>query len=217
VNDIGNANTTTSTVTNTAIVSDEDADRPRRSLGGGWARLKGLGAKEDAEKGKKSRDVSPSDGSGSKRSAPAAAASSVGEQQYKEIIKNMAEFKTDMKAEIGRMNDKINRMEELNGRMEGLMTDFIGKLSAALPRAADEDRERRRGAGRKEKQRSRSRSKVSPTEDDLPQRTDNKSESADGGESGARGRPRTPSSQPQSPSRGNGRIHFVPGQREEFL
>jgi len=203
VNDIGNASTTTSTVTNTAIVSEDD-DRPRRTGATGWARFKGRGSKDDqGDASKKSKDASPAD-----VAAQRGAAAVASEQQYREIVKNMSDFKVDMKTEIGRMNDKINRMEEL-------MTDFISKLSAALPKAADEDRERRRGAGaagRRDKARSRSRSKVSPTETELPD--------ADGGggggasASGTRGRPR---SEPQSPSHGNGRIHFVPGQREEFL
>ncbi len=53
----------------------------------------------------------------------------ISKAEYAAIMKNMADFKVDMREEIQKMNSKVSNMEEL-------MTDFIGKLNAALPQAA---------------------------------------------------------------------------------
>ena len=152
-----------------------------------------------------------------------------GEHQYREIMRNMADFKVDMKAEIGRMNDKITKMEDL-------MTDFLGKLNSALPKAASASsgttpaltpsgdeaeapqhrhhhhhhRRRHHRADREGKSRSRSRSKNKggsggESSNNIAQMLEDE---VNGGRRSPRGE--------KSPS-GSGGIKFVPGQREEFL
>jgi hypothetical protein len=53
----------------------------------------------------------------------------ISKAEYNAIMRNMGDFKIDMKEEIQKMNVKVSNMEVL-------MTDFIGKLNAALPQAA---------------------------------------------------------------------------------
>ncbi len=78
--------------------------------GGGWARFKGATGSggSSTEDAKSKKDESGSAGGGSTSGGDAAKKTrEVSEQQYKEIMRNMAEFKVDMKEEIGRMNEKV--------------------------------------------------------------------------------------------------------------
>ena len=58
-------------------------------------------------------------------------------------MKNMAEFKVDVQEEIKVMSGKITKLEDI-------MTDFIGKLNAALPQAAAEAEDNARSGSRQE-------------------------------------------------------------------
>ncbi len=119
-------------------------------------------------------------------------------QEYREIMRNMADFKVDMRRDINAMNDKINKMESM-------MTDFIGKLNTALPQAVSEDGGNGSGSDRHrhrhhhhrrrhDKSRSRDRRKCSGTED----------EAGDGGN--------------ESPGKkSSSEMKFVPGRKEEYL
>ena len=86
------------------------------------------------------------------------------QNDYRDILRNMSDFKTDMRSEIKNMNDKITRMEDL-------VKNFIGRLNEALPQAAGEDdpasRRRRQGKGRiRERSRSNHNQSSSETKED---------------------------------------------------
>ena len=94
--------------------------------GGGWGRLKGLGGGGGGGGGGSQESPAASSTAipepSPKKEATSSSSSTAGEgaakktrdgsgsdQQYKEIMKNMAEFKVDMKQEIGRMNQKVRK------------------------------------------------------------------------------------------------------------
>ena len=119
-------------------------------------------------------------------------------QEYKEIMRNMSDFKVDMRQDIHGMNGKISRMEEM-------MTDFIGKLNVALPQAttaaatAAEDEEeaarahRHRRRHHRHKSHSRDRSKGADKADEEEAAADNQASKTTGG------------------------MRLVPGRKEEYL
>ena len=236
-NKVGASETVGSTGTTTTNLSTEMSEpirtspRPRKPLGGGgWARLKGGGgggskektspqpsvdekpstrtpSVEEAHNNRLSPKGSEDHGDSGGKDKKAAAAEGISQQEYQKIMRNMSDFKVDMKSEISSMNKKITKMEDL-------MVDFIGKLNAALPAAAasggsgggghrSEDEEgvtnrhhRRHG---KSKNRERSRSKSSSNVKGLGD------EDATGDRS------------PRRETMHGGSISYIPGQKEEFL
>lgn len=212
-----NLNGTNSTATTTTLSVDAcdvpvvvTKPSPRKG-GGGWARLKGggggggggAGKPKEPEKKTPPNDVEPKPKTSDSRANSEEdnkSNSGISQQEYHQIMKNMAEFKVDMKQEIVSMNKKISKMEVL-------MTDFIGKLNSALPAAAaaaaaasEEERHHRRSHG-KSKNRERSRSKhKSNSNSNIKQMLEDEINS-------------------QSPKREHfgGGITYVPGQKEEFL
>ena len=54
---------------------------------------------------------------------------SISKAEYNSILTNISHLKTDISAEIMKMNKKVSRMEEL-------MSDFLKKLNEAFPDAS---------------------------------------------------------------------------------
>lgn len=148
------------------VVRDVGVKRP--SIGSssalsGWGRFRKVVSRDPDDDSDKGDDESKdsSDQSRSDRASAKAASKLAKSPEFKEIVKNMTDFKADIKQEMKVMNDKIDKMETL-------MTDFICKLNAALPKAqeeaahvehhVEESDKGRRGRGRRHgKSRSRDR------------------------------------------------------------